>query len=157
MHLQPQLNFYLHLLLNPPLVNVYYTRLLPSLVPQTKTATPPHTPRDLKTLQPYKMATDNNILGLRAQIAGNVTAAKLIIRTDERTANMKALDISSTADIVTVMINGNWEALIVEGSKITCRCPNPSDSVYDSVEAALKFLLERLSIELYRDLRKSLK
>lgn len=91
------------------------------------------------------MATDNNILGLRAQIAGKSTALISILRANARTANMRALDMHPAAEIITVEDEGLWNALIVKGSEVI----HSNIDWLKTPEAALRGLLEVLSAELW--------
>ena len=98
------------------------------------------------------MASDNTILGLRAQIAGKITALNSTIQANARTANMKALDIDSTAEIVTIKVEDKWRALIMQNLQVLYHF----DESFDTVEAALMILLEMISGHLYQQVKDQL-
>jgi hypothetical protein len=58
---------------------------------------------------------------------------------------MTAMGMSSTANIITILSKGRWQALIVQDSKVLWHWPKSSDTK----EAALEELLDMLSTELY--------
>lgn len=91
------------------------------------------------------MATDNSILGLRAQIAGKTAALRSAPQANARTANMRALDMHPAAEIITVVDEHKWDAFIVKGSEVICR----HSDAFNTPEAALRWLLEILSLDLY--------
>jgi hypothetical protein len=90
------------------------------------------------------MATDNNMLGLRAHIAGKNTAPESITQTKADAANLSALGMD--ADIITMLNVDKWQALVIRGSDGMYRPPE----WVDSKEAALENLLELLSTEAHR-------
>jgi hypothetical protein len=61
---------------------------------------------------------------------------------------MTAMGMSSTANIITILSKGRWQALIVQDSKVLWHWPKSSDTK----EAALEELLAMLSTELYYEL-----
>lgn len=66
---------------------------------------------------------------------------------------MEAVGMSSTADIVIVMEEGFWEALIVEDSKVIYSF----GKTFDTVETALRVLLEALSSRLFCKLKNQIR
>jgi hypothetical protein len=95
------------------------------------------------------MATENNILGLRAQITGKCTILHFTAQANIRTANMNALGMTPRGEIVTVMDKkGEWEAVIVQDSEVYFS----AYEWHDTKEAALEDLLRILSADLCSNL-----
>jgi hypothetical protein len=101
------------------------------------------TPR--KPPPPYKMATENNIgaSALRSLVRG--PHLRLAIQANAETANISAMGMNSTVDIATVMVGSKWQAIVVEDSKAIY----VTGGSFDTIETALKALLEDLSTKLF--------
>jgi len=95
------------------------------------------------------MATDNNILGLRAQITGESTVLLSTTETNAYLANLKVLDTHLKGEIVTVQNKkGEWQAAYVQDSDSEVQF---TDGTWrDTKEAALEGLLKLTSHELYQ-------
>ena len=95
------------------------------------------------------MATENNILGLRAQIIGESVAPLSTAQANQAKANMEALDMDTRGELVVVM-NGEdqWQAFMVRNWKVI----EPFRAWSDTKEGALNLLLESLSWQLYQNL-----
>lgn len=92
------------------------------------------------------MATDNNLLGLRAQITGKSTALLTITETNAYPANLKVLDTVPIGEIVTVQNSKDkWQVAYVRNSEV-----HYTDGTWcDTKKAALESFLEFTSYELY--------